>query len=90
MSRFDEPLKYVRLPEFVVSLGLAALSLPCYEEAGEQRTLADSLKDTNPSQSEYIHSKAAFPEALGDTFAVTAALVFPCSLRIFRRREKDR
>lgn len=89
MSRFSDPLQYVKLPEMITSLSLAALSLPCYRAANDQRDLAERLKAEYPSQSEYIQNNAALPQALGNTLAGTAAVVLSFSFRNPRRRDED-
>jgi hypothetical protein len=80
MASFANSLKGVRVPELCVAAGLAALSVPCFDRAKEQREFADRIVSDYPSQSAYIRSNAEFPEALGKTFAWSAAVVFLFSI----------
>lgn len=90
MANITPSLKNVRVPELVVSLSMATLSVPCYEAAREQRTFADDIQREYPGQSEYIRANAEFPQGLGNTLAGTAALVFPFCFRRGRGQEDGR
>ena len=90
MANITPSSKIVRVPELVVSLTMATLSLPCYHAAREQRKLADTIESKYPSQSEYIRSNSEFPQALGNTLAGTAALVFPFCFKRGGRKENER
>ena len=90
MANITPYLKNVRGPELVISLSMAALSLPCYEAARAQRKLADDIQREYQGQSEYIRTNAELPQGLGNTLACTAALVFPFCFKRGRREEDDR
>ena len=80
MASFVKSLKGLPVPELCVAAGLAALSVPCFNRAREQRDFADRIESEYPSQSEYIRSKAEFPEGLGKTFAWSGAIIGAVSL----------
>lgn len=82
MAKFTDN---VRVPELVISLSMATLSVPCFEAARDQRKLADDIQREYPGQSEYIRTNAELPQGLGNTLAGTAALVFPFCFKRGRR-----
>lgn len=90
MANVTPALRHVRVPELVLSLSMATLSLPFYQAARDQRKFADDIQREYPSQSEYIRANAELPQALGNTLAVSAALVFPFCFKRGRRKEDER